>query len=190
MCPSEVRRLGGVFVPAIAERATVDVGAKLGLEAVDVWKINERNATLLPESIHVCLCLVNGLHGSGVPRVDYLREALRATRRIVGKVIVWLVLVFPVVEAPLVPSFKVTCKGLTTRRVGSNRSSAGLERRGQLVRARSRAKNEIHAALMRRLIAKPKVSDLFGVEGRNWLACLELPDCERETVDGCLRQIE
>jgi len=65
-----------------------------------------------------------------------------------------------------------------------------LERRGQLVRGRSRAKNEIHAALMRRLIAKPKLSDLFGVEGRSWLACLELPDEERETVDGCLRQIE
>jgi transposase len=65
-----------------------------------------------------------------------------------------------------------------------------LERRAQLVRAKSRAKNEIHAALMRRLIAKPKVSDLFGVSGRRWLRRLELPDCERETVDGCLRQIE
>ena len=65
-----------------------------------------------------------------------------------------------------------------------------LERRGQLVRAKSRAKNEIHAALMRRLIAKPKVSDLFGVAGRSWLSGLELPDEERETVDGCLRQIE
>jgi transposase len=65
-----------------------------------------------------------------------------------------------------------------------------LERRAQLVRAKSRAKNEIHAALMRRLVAKPKVSDLFGQAGRRWLAELELPDEERETVDGCLRQIE
>src|SRR2546428_19 len=65
-----------------------------------------------------------------------------------------------------------------------------LSRRSQLVRARTRAKNEIHAALIRRLIAKPKVSDLFGVAGRRWLERLELPVVERETVDGCLRQIE
>ncbi len=44
-----------------------------------------------------------------------------------------------------------------------------LSRRGQLVRARSRAKNEIHAVLMRRLKSRPPVSDLFGVKGRAWL---------------------
>ncbi len=65
-----------------------------------------------------------------------------------------------------------------------------LQRRSQLVRVRTKAKNEIHAALMRRLIAKPAVSDLFGLEGRRWLAELELPGHERETVDGCMRQIE
>jgi transposase len=65
-----------------------------------------------------------------------------------------------------------------------------LQRRSQLVRARTRAKNEVHAALMRRLIAKPRVSDLFGVAGRRWLEGLELPDEERETVDSCLRQVD
>ena len=65
-----------------------------------------------------------------------------------------------------------------------------LGRRSQLVRVRTKAKNEIHAALMRRLIAKPAVSDLFGLEGRRWLAELELPAHERETVDGCMRQVE
>jgi transposase len=40
-----------------------------------------------------------------------------------------------------------------------------LARRGQLVRARSRAKNEVHAVLMRRLKGKPPFSDLFGVKG-------------------------
>jgi transposase len=65
-----------------------------------------------------------------------------------------------------------------------------LQRRRQLVRARTRAKNEVHAALMRRLIAKPTVSDLFGVEGRRRLEALELPVEERETVDSCLRQID
>src|SRR5215204_1185119 len=65
-----------------------------------------------------------------------------------------------------------------------------LARRSQLVKARTRAKNECHAALVRRLITKPAVSDLFGLAGRQWLREVELPPEERETVDGCLRQIE
>ena len=65
-----------------------------------------------------------------------------------------------------------------------------LQRRSQLVRARTRAKNEIHAALMRQLIAKPKLSDLFGAAGRRWLSELELPGVERESVDGSLRQLD
>jgi transposase len=65
-----------------------------------------------------------------------------------------------------------------------------LARRSQLVRARTRAKNECHAVLVRRLIKKPAVSDLFGWAGREWLREVELPTWERETVDGCLRQIE
>jgi transposase len=44
-----------------------------------------------------------------------------------------------------------------------------LARRAQLVRARTRAKSEVHAALIRRLITRPKVSDLFGLAGRRWL---------------------
>jgi transposase len=65
-----------------------------------------------------------------------------------------------------------------------------LQRRSQLVRARTRAKNEVHAALIRRLVPKPQVSDLFGLAGRRWLEQLELPEEERETIDGCLRQID
>jgi transposase len=65
-----------------------------------------------------------------------------------------------------------------------------LARRSQLVRARTRAKNEVHGALIRRLVTKPKVSDLFGVAGRRWLGSLELPAEERETVDSALRQID
>lgn len=65
-----------------------------------------------------------------------------------------------------------------------------LARRSQLVRARTRAKNEVHGALIRRLIAKPRVSDLFGVAGRRWLKGLDLPDEERETVDSSMRQID
>jgi transposase len=62
-------------------------------------------------------------------------------------------------------------------------------RRERLVRARSRAKNEVHAALMRRLPGKSPCSDLFGIKGRQWLAELELPVEERESVDAGLRHI-
>ena len=65
-----------------------------------------------------------------------------------------------------------------------------LARREQLMRARTRAKNEIHACLQRRLQARPPCSDLFGVKGRKWLAGLELPVEERESVDAGIRQIE
>lgn len=65
-----------------------------------------------------------------------------------------------------------------------------LSRRAQLVRARTRAKNEIHAVLVRRLKGKPPVTDLFGVKGRQWLCGQELPVEERETVDAALRQVE
>jgi transposase len=65
-----------------------------------------------------------------------------------------------------------------------------LARREQLVRARTRSKNEIYASLQRRLVAKPPCSDLFGVNGREWLAEVELPGEERESVDAGMRHIE
>src|ERR1022692_2252782 len=65
-----------------------------------------------------------------------------------------------------------------------------LSRREQLVRSRSRAKNEIHAVLMRRLKGRPPVSDLFGAKGRRWLSELELPLEETETIAACMRHIE
>jgi transposase len=64
-----------------------------------------------------------------------------------------------------------------------------LARRAQLVRQRTRCKNEVHAVLMRTLKGRPPMSDAFGRGGRIWLAELDLPADERETVDGCLRQI-
>src|SRR5512132_1966093 len=65
-----------------------------------------------------------------------------------------------------------------------------LARRDQLVRARTRAKNEIHAVLIRRLQGRPPVTDVFGVRGRRWLSELELPADESDTVAGCLRHID
>jgi transposase len=65
-----------------------------------------------------------------------------------------------------------------------------LARREQLVRARTRSKNEVHAVLMRRLKGRPPVSDLFGVKGRRWLRGLELPVEEAETLESALRHVE
>jgi len=65
-----------------------------------------------------------------------------------------------------------------------------LQRRAALVRQRTRAKNELHAVLNRNLKGRPPMSDVFGVRGRQWLKGLALPADERETVAGCLRQVD
>ena len=65
-----------------------------------------------------------------------------------------------------------------------------VARRAALVRQRTRAKNELHAVLARNLKEKPPISDVFGVRGRAWLEALALPADERETVAGCLRQVD
>ncbi len=65
-----------------------------------------------------------------------------------------------------------------------------LARRAALVRQRTRAKNELHAVLARNLKGRPPMSDVFGVRGREWLSALPLPADERETVAGCLRQVD
>ena len=64
-----------------------------------------------------------------------------------------------------------------------------LAHRAQLVRARSRLKNEVHAALFRNLVGASSATDLFGVIGRRWLEDRVLPADERETLDSCLRTI-
>ncbi|MGH9168713.1 MAG: IS110 family transposase, partial [Acidimicrobiia bacterium] len=63
-------------------------------------------------------------------------------------------------------------------------------RRAQLVRQRTRAKNQIHAVLQRTLKGRPPVSDLFGKGGRVWLGEQDLPPDEAQTVEGCLREID
>jgi transposase len=67
-----------------------------------------------------------------------------------------------------------------------------LSRREQLVRSRARAKNEVHAVLMRTLQGKPPCSDIFGVKGRRWIEHLQhrLPVEEAETLESSLRQVE
>ena len=63
-------------------------------------------------------------------------------------------------------------------------------RRARLVRARTRAKNEVHGVLARNLCGRPPVVHLFSKAGRRWLAGLELPLDELLTLEGCLRQID
>src|SRR3989475_4914184 len=65
-----------------------------------------------------------------------------------------------------------------------------LQRREKLVRSRTRAKNECHAVLARNLKGRPPMTDVFGRAGRRWLAALELPADERETVECCLREVD
>jgi transposase len=65
-----------------------------------------------------------------------------------------------------------------------------LAGREQLVRSRTRAENEIHACLRRRLQGKPPCCDLFGVKGRAWLVGLELPLQERESLDAAMGHVE
>ena len=63
-------------------------------------------------------------------------------------------------------------------------------RRARLVRARTRAKNEVHGVLARNLCPRPPVVQLFSKAGRRWLSELELPVDELLTLEGCLRQID
>ncbi len=65
-----------------------------------------------------------------------------------------------------------------------------VSRHAQLIRQRTRAKNQIHAVLQRTLKGRPPASDLFGKRGRAWLGDQELPADERETVQASLRQVE
>lgn len=67
-----------------------------------------------------------------------------------------------------------------------------ITRRCALVRARTRAKNQVHAVLAHNLLERPPMSDLFGRKGRTWLSerSAGLPIDERLAVDAGVRQID
>src|SRR6266542_3854302 len=65
-----------------------------------------------------------------------------------------------------------------------------ISRRAQLVRQRTREKNQVHAILIRNLKGRSPAADLFGVAGRRRLAAQQLPIDEREMVEACLRGID
>jgi transposase len=65
-----------------------------------------------------------------------------------------------------------------------------ISRRAQLVRQRTREKNQVHAILIRNLKGRSPSTDLFGTAGRRWLAAQQLPVDEREMLEACLRGID
>jgi transposase len=65
-----------------------------------------------------------------------------------------------------------------------------VTRRSQLVRGRTRARNQVHAVVIRNLGGRAPARDTFGNKGRAWLATLDLPADERAMVDSCLREAD
>ena len=65
-----------------------------------------------------------------------------------------------------------------------------VSRRAHHVRQRTKAKNQVHAALIRNLVGRPPASDLFGRRGREWLERVQLPPDERDGVEASLRAID
>jgi transposase len=64
------------------------------------------------------------------------------------------------------------------------------QRRLAIVRAMGRHKAHVFAALQRNLYAEPPGTDLFGERGRAWIAALDMPDDEHQTIRGDLRQLD
>jgi transposase len=65
-----------------------------------------------------------------------------------------------------------------------------VSRRAQIVRQRTRLKNEIHAVLIAHLIERCPATDLFGKKGRAWLSNQPLPADERMGVEQRLRELD
>jgi transposase len=65
-----------------------------------------------------------------------------------------------------------------------------VARCAQLVRQRTRLKNQVQAILHRNLIERCPFSDLFGVKGRHWLQDQHLPLDEQQAVGALMRQLD
>ena len=65
-----------------------------------------------------------------------------------------------------------------------------IARRTQLVRGRTRARNQIHATLIRNLGGRGPASDILASKGRQWLTSLDLPADERATIGSCIREAD
>jgi len=73
---------------------------------------------------------------------------------------------------------------------GTERMRRLIARRYQVVRHRTRIKNEIHAILHAHLIAKCPHADLFNGRGRDWLARQPVPDDERLAIERHVRELD
>jgi transposase len=65
-----------------------------------------------------------------------------------------------------------------------------VARRNQVVRHRTRIKNEVHAILQAHLIPPCPHADLFGRLGRSWLGRQELPVDEQAAIERHLRELD
>ena len=65
-----------------------------------------------------------------------------------------------------------------------------VARRNQVVRHRTRIKNEMHAILHAHLIPPCPHAELFGRLGRDWLSRQDVPDDERAAIDRHLRELD
>jgi transposase len=65
-----------------------------------------------------------------------------------------------------------------------------VARRYQVVRHRTRLKNEVHSILHAHLIPKCPHADLFNGRGRTWLTRQPLPDDERSAIDRHVRELD
>jgi transposase len=65
-----------------------------------------------------------------------------------------------------------------------------VARRNQVVRHRTRIKNEVHSVLHAHLIPPCPHADLFGRLGRIWLARQVVPDDERAAIERHLRELD
>jgi len=65
-----------------------------------------------------------------------------------------------------------------------------VARRANLVKQRTRLKNQVQAILQRNLVPRCPFSDMFGIKGRSWLINQGLPADEKFAVDALLRLID
>ena len=65
-----------------------------------------------------------------------------------------------------------------------------VARRYQIVRHRTRIKNEVHAILQAHLIPRCPHADLFNRCGRSWLTRQPLPDDERAAIERHVRELD
>jgi transposase len=65
-----------------------------------------------------------------------------------------------------------------------------VARRAHIVKQRTRLKNQVQSILHRNLVPRPPVADLFGINGRCWLANQPLPPDEELAVEALLRQLD